>query len=125
MKGVSAGVRGAPLPADTPADVFAESLAPVENRLIRESAAALLEMPANPRIQARVDELADMCNEGRITPAERSEYDALTWEQALKAMENPLDKRTANRCTARTPGSSNATPPDTAIPQPIPQPLRT
>ena len=60
-------------------DVFAESLAPVERCLNRESALALLDLPANPRVQARVDELAEKCNEGRLTPAERSEYDALIW----------------------------------------------
>jgi hypothetical protein len=65
----------------TPAipDVFAESLAPVERCLNRESALALLDLPANPRVQARVDELAEKCNEGGLTPAERSEYDALIW----------------------------------------------
>ena len=60
-------------------DAFAESLAPVERCLNRESALALLDLPANPRVQARVDELAEKCNEGRLTPAERSEYDALIW----------------------------------------------
>ena len=60
-------------------DVFAESLAPVEGCLNRESALALLDLPANPRVQARVDELAEKCNEDRLTPAERSEYDALIW----------------------------------------------
>lgn len=65
--------------APTIPDVFAESLAPVERCLNRESALALLDLPANPRVQARVDELAEKCNEGRLTPAERSEYDALIW----------------------------------------------
>ena len=60
-------------------DIFAESLAPVEQCLNRESALALLDLPANPRVQARVDELAEKCNEGQLTPAERSEYDALIW----------------------------------------------
>ena len=60
-------------------NVFAESLAPVERCLNRESALALLDLPANPRVQARVDELAEKCNEGRLTPAERSEHDALIW----------------------------------------------
>jgi hypothetical protein len=65
----------------TPAipDVFAESLAPVERCLNRESALALLDLPANPRVQARVDELAEKCNEGLLTPVQRSEYDALIW----------------------------------------------
>ena len=60
-------------------DAFAESLAPVERCLNRERALALLDLPANPRVQACVDELAGKCNEGRLTPAERSEYDALIW----------------------------------------------
>lgn len=60
-------------------DVFAESLAPVEECLNREAAVALVGLPANPRIQARVDELAAKCNEGRLSAAERSEYEALIW----------------------------------------------
>jgi hypothetical protein len=60
-------------------DVFAESLAAVEQCLNRESALALLDLPANPRVQARVDALAEKCNEGQLTTAERSEYDALIW----------------------------------------------
>jgi len=53
-------------------DVFAESLAPVEECLNHEVAAALAGLPANPRIQARVDELAAKCNEGQLSAAERS-----------------------------------------------------
>jgi hypothetical protein len=60
-------------------EVFAESLAPVEQCLNRDSATALLALPSNPRVQARVDELAEKCNEGQLTPEERSEYDALIW----------------------------------------------
>ena len=60
-------------------NIFSESLEPVERCLNRESALALLDLPANPRVQVRVDELAEKCNEGRLTPAERSEYDALIW----------------------------------------------
>ncbi len=60
-------------------EVFAESLAPVEDCLNGESARALVGLPPNPRVQARVDELAEKCNEGVLTPAERSEYDALIW----------------------------------------------
>ena len=60
-------------------EVFAESLAPVEDCLNGESAQALMDLPPNPRVQARVDALAEKCNEGVLTPAERSEYDALIW----------------------------------------------
>jgi hypothetical protein len=59
--------------------VFAESLAPVEGCLNSESANAILNLPANPRVQARVDLLAEKSNVGTITPEERSEYDALIW----------------------------------------------
>lgn len=58
-------------------EVFAESLAPVERCPNEDSARALLELPSNPRVQARVDELAEKCNQGEITPSERSEYGAL------------------------------------------------
>ena len=60
-------------------DIFAESLAPVESCLNRDSAIALLNLLPNPRVQSRVDELAEKCNEGTITPPERAEYDALIW----------------------------------------------
>jgi hypothetical protein len=59
--------------------VFAESLAPVEDCLNPESARALLDLPPNARVQARVDLLAEKCNEGSVTPDERSEYEALIW----------------------------------------------
>jgi hypothetical protein len=58
---------------------FAESLAPVEQCLNLESARALLELPVNSRVQARVDLLAEKCNQGSITREERSEYEALVW----------------------------------------------
>jgi hypothetical protein len=67
------------MPSSPAFEVFAHSLAPVESCLNRESATALLALPANPRLQARVDELADKCNEGQLTSSERSEYEALIW----------------------------------------------
>jgi hypothetical protein len=67
------------MPTPAVPDLFAESLAPVEACLNRESAVALLDLPPNPRVQARVDELAEKCNEGQLSAAERSEYDALIW----------------------------------------------
>ena len=59
--------------------VFAESLAPVEECLNIESARAILNLPQNARVQSRVDLLAEKCNEGALTPEERSEYDGLIW----------------------------------------------
>src|ERR1700689_2729150 len=40
-----------------------------------EGAKRLLELRADPVVQNRVDELADKCTEGLLTPAEASEYD--------------------------------------------------
>ena len=59
--------------------VFADSLAPVEGCLNRESASAILNLPPNPRVQSRVEALAEKCNQGAVTPDERSEYEALIW----------------------------------------------
>lgn len=36
---------------------------------------SLIEYRAGPDVQARVDELADKCNEGELTDGERDEYD--------------------------------------------------
>lgn len=40
-----------------------------------EYAKQLVEFRASPDVQARVDELADKCNEGALTDGERGEYD--------------------------------------------------
>jgi hypothetical protein len=34
------------------------------------------ELRAEPAVQARIEELAEKCNEGTITPEEMAEYDA-------------------------------------------------
>jgi len=34
------------------------------------------ELRADPAVQARIEELAEKCNEGTITPEEMAEYDA-------------------------------------------------
>jgi hypothetical protein len=51
-------------------------LEPVSRCLSLEGARALAELEADPLAQARMAELAEKCNEGRLTPAERSEYEA-------------------------------------------------
>jgi hypothetical protein len=40
-----------------------------------ENARAIAELRADPDDQARIDELADKCNEGLLTEDEREEYD--------------------------------------------------
>ena len=36
----------------------------------------MVELRADPAVQARIEELAEKCNEGTITPEEMAEYDA-------------------------------------------------
>jgi len=50
-------------------------LDPVSRSLNIEAARKLAQLKADSKTQARVDELARKCNEGELTPAERSEYE--------------------------------------------------
>ena len=50
-------------------------LAPVSRSLNAEAARQLIRLRADAKTQARVDELADKCNEGELTVAERAEYE--------------------------------------------------
>ena len=43
--------------------------------LTPEVARSLVDFRVDKQTQARLDELADKCNEGQLTPAEREEYD--------------------------------------------------
>jgi hypothetical protein len=47
---------------------------PVVRTLTPEVARALVQLRADPELQARMDDLAEKCNEGRLTPEEREEY---------------------------------------------------
>jgi hypothetical protein len=51
-------------------------LEPVSQSLNREAAEKLVRLKVKPKTQARIDRLARKCNEGRLTGAERSEYEA-------------------------------------------------
>jgi hypothetical protein len=60
----------------TPVNVLSELLEPVGRLMPVDFARELAAMKATPKIQARIDELADKCNQGELTEAERTEYDA-------------------------------------------------
>ncbi len=47
----------------------------VTNAVPLENARAIAQLRADPDDQARIDELADKCNEGVLTDDEREEYD--------------------------------------------------
>jgi len=65
------------------AAVLEEMLEPVSRSMGVETARALVELRVEPRIQARVDELAEKCNEGHITAEERSDYEAYVQASTL------------------------------------------
>lgn len=47
---------------------------PLSRCLTPESARRLLGFRADPQLQAMVDQLADKCSEGTLTPTEEAEY---------------------------------------------------
>jgi hypothetical protein len=48
---------------------------PVVRTFTPEVARALVKLRADPQLRARMDELAEKCNEGKLTPEEREEYE--------------------------------------------------
>lgn len=61
--------------------MLAELLEPVANSLNREAAEKLVCLRVNRKTQAYIDRLARKCTEGKLTPAERAEYEA--WVHAI------------------------------------------
>jgi len=49
-------------------------LDPVAECLSPEVARAIVNLRAQPDVQAHIDQLAERCNEGELTPVERAEY---------------------------------------------------
>lgn len=56
-------------------DTVERLVEPVVRTLTPEVAKAIVELRADPELQARMDELAEKCNEGQLTPGERDEYE--------------------------------------------------
>jgi hypothetical protein len=50
-------------------------LEPFVECLTREAAQKIVNLRAEPQVQARLDELADKANEGQLSNEERAEYD--------------------------------------------------
>ncbi len=55
---------------------LAKLLDPVAACFTPEVAKRVAELSADPEVQLRIDDLAEKCNQGRITPEETAEYDA-------------------------------------------------
>lgn len=62
-------------PATTTSAALDRMLEPLSHCLGVEAATALAGLCIEPAIQARIEELADRCNEGLLTEAERTEYE--------------------------------------------------
>jgi len=65
------------MPADSAQTALERVLAAVGQCLDRQSAESLLRLRADMEMQGRIEELANKCTEGRRTPQERDEYEAL------------------------------------------------
>ena len=63
--------------------VLDEMLEPVTRCFGLETARALAGLRVNERTEARVEELAEKCNEGQLTPDERAEYEAYVQASTL------------------------------------------
>ena len=63
-----------PTPQDT--SILAQLLEPLGKCMTPELAQKIAELRAAPEAQSRIDELADKCNEGELTPEEAAEYDS-------------------------------------------------
>ena len=65
------------MPADSAQTALERVLAAVGQCLDRQSAESLLRLRADEEMQGRIEELAEKCTEGTLTPEERDEYEAM------------------------------------------------
>gem|GEM_PF-585473 len=64
-------------------EVLEQMLEPVSRSFGVETARALAGLQVGKRTQARVEKLAEKCNEGKLTTAERAEYEAYVQASTL------------------------------------------
>ena len=55
-------------------DMIDRMLRPVSQAMTGEAARRLVEMRGDPELQAQMAELAELANDGRLTPEQRSDY---------------------------------------------------
>jgi hypothetical protein len=58
-----------------PTSLLDQLLGPLGRTMTPEFARELVELRAPGEVQARIDELAEKCNEGQLSDEERSEYE--------------------------------------------------
>ncbi len=61
--------------AEQRTSVLTRLLEPVGQCLTPEVAKAIVNLRADPQVQARIEELADKCTEGMLSPEEQAEYE--------------------------------------------------
>ena len=66
--------------------VFEQLLEPLGRCLTPDVAKSLLQLRAPATAQARIEELADRCTAGALTPDEEAEYEAYVWAGNLVAI---------------------------------------
>ena len=62
------------MPATPEKEAFDRGVRPVLQIVLPEKAEAVVNFRADPKLQARIEELADKSTEGKLTEAERAEY---------------------------------------------------
>ena len=66
--------------------------------LTDESAKRLLKFRADAKLQKHIDELADKCTEGTLTPEERSEYgDIVVLDSLIAILKSKIRQRLAKK----------------------------
>ncbi len=68
------------------ASVLGQHMAPVGDCLTPESARRFLAVKADPKLQARVDDLAQRHSRGELTPEEQAEYGAYVYFDTFLAI---------------------------------------
>jgi hypothetical protein len=58
-----------------PPSFLEQLLGPVGRAMTPDFARELVELRASEEVQARIDELAEKCNEGQLSPDEHTEYE--------------------------------------------------
>jgi hypothetical protein len=74
------------MPTANGTKILDQLLEPVSRCLTPEVARALSNLRASAKAQARIEELADRCVEGKLTSEEEAEYDAYLWGGNLIAI---------------------------------------
>jgi len=70
----------------SPPSVLDRLLDPLSRCFTSDVARDIVALRVDPESQARIDELADKNTEGRLSPAERAEYEAYVWANSFIAI---------------------------------------